>query len=83
MVNGLEVKLQKAALALVQTFKNQASFKVVVKVITFQTDQAATLREAFLAGFGSAKGWSLDDLGHSASADFLNAVKQVKEEDLK
>jgi hypothetical protein len=83
MENELEVRLQVAALALVQTFKNQASFEVVVEVITRQTDQADTLRESFLAGFGSGKGWSLDNLGYSASADFLNAVKQVKEEDLK
>jgi hypothetical protein len=83
MENELNERLQVTALALVQNFKNQASFEVVVGVITRQTEQAATLRECFLAGFSTAKGWDIHEGYGTVSQDFLEVIKQVKEEDVK
>jgi hypothetical protein len=79
----LEVKLQVAARALVKTFYDQGSFASVLKVITRPNDSAASLRQHFLVGFGAASNWDMEDLGYSVTYDFLNAVKQVKEEDIK
>jgi hypothetical protein len=79
----IELKLKKCAEDLVNTFYLcDKDFGWAMETVTGPPSESVQLRDAFLAGYGVALGWDVQEWPEEIKHDFLALVKQVKEEDI-